>query len=381
MRIINRNKSFYRALYRPILVLFAATLFSYSCGRDEQQTEFEESSAAQDGRFAPVKQARQSQSLSLVEIPITVEQYQDQNELTLTDDGFFLTAKAAATSYKLSVANCLSGYSQTGVTASTVKVYEFDSACTAQLTEIVFDGVTYDLTHADAVAWSGTGVGATATMVDTTATAGASNSTDREQLEVIIDATFTATVQSADVLTFSFRQVVKESDVTLAVSVVDDDGHTVTVSGNEAPNFTLSTTTLRGLGAGGEAQFEFELTCANAITGSSFVDYKCDDVLLADIQYTLVLDTFSGTMTRADLDEARDDTGATYDAGAIAVLTGDVFATGNGGFKTLGTGGTTYISATDAAATNIHTDVNLILILEANDSYQYFNVDVTPVSN
>ncbi|MFK7826959.1 MAG: hypothetical protein AB8G05_22645 [Oligoflexales bacterium] len=356
-----------------------------SCGTEEEQTEYENSQDKGSDRYAPVKQTRQSQQQKLIEVPVLVEQGQGGSSFSLTNDGLGLVAKASATSYKLSVTSCLSGYTQTDVTASTVYVYEFDASCVAFLTEIVFDSVTYDLTHADAVAWSGTSAGDTATMVATTATAGLGNATDEEKLEVIIDATFSATVAGGDVLTFSFRQFVKDTnDNTLAVSVVDDGGHTVTVSGNKAPNFTIESVTLRSLdGTDGYGNWEFQMLCGTELTDT---DTKCGDVLLTDIQYTLIIDTFGGgEPTRSNLDDAIGGTGLYTLFGAESVIVGDVNAsvasTYNGGFSTKGTGGTSYISLSSATRTNIHTDQNMILVLEANDSYRYFRVDVTPVSN
>ena len=368
--------------FLPGIFLLASIV---SCGTEEEQTEYENGQEKGSDRYAPVKQTRQSEQKRLIEIPILVEQSNGANSFSLTDDGLGLVAKASATSYKLTVASCLSGYSQTDVTASTVYVYEFDASCTASLTEIVFDSVTYDLTHADAVAWSGTAAGDTATMVATTATAGVGNSTDLEKLEVIRDATFSATVGAGDVLTFSFRQFVKDTNNnTLAVSVVDDGGHTVTVSGNKAPNFTIESVTLRSLdGTTGYGNWEFQMLCGTELTDT---DTKCDDVLLTDIQYTLILDTFGGgEPTRSNLDDAVAGAGLYTLFGAESVIVGDVNAsvasTYNGGFSTKGTSGTTYISLANATRTNIHTDQNMILVLEANDSYRYFHVDVTPVSN
>ena len=364
--------------------LFIASFFYaslVSCGVEEEQTEYENSKEKGSERYAPVKQTRQSQQKKLIEVPIVVEQGTSAS-FSLADDGLSLLAKASATSYKLSVAGCLSGYTQNDVTASTVYVYEFDASCTAYLTEIVFDTVTYDLTHSDAVAWSGTSVGDTATMVATTA-GGTAN--DYEKLEVVLDATFSATVSGADVLTFSFRQFVKDTnDNTLAVSVVDDGGHAVTVSGNKAPNFTIETVTLRSLdGTTGFGNWEFQMLCGTELTDS---DTKCDDVLLTDIQYTLIIDTFGGSEpTRSNLDDAIAGAGLYTLFGAESVIVGDVNASVassyNGGFSTKGTGGTAYISLSNATRTNIHTDQNMILVLEANDSYRYFHVDVTPVSN
>jgi hypothetical protein len=120
-----------------------------------------------------------------------------------------------------------------------------------------------------------------------------------------------------------------------------------------------------GVTAGGAGQFDIILECTSDIG----VTDTCEGVDFTDTTYKLVEDTYTSTMSIGDAN-------ALFPAGESSItLPGDREAPGgtttNGGFATV------TLDGPDEMANN----PNMILILQAADtSYQYFNIDVSTLT-
>lgn len=273
------------------------------------------------------------------------------------ESGFALTA--AATAYSIALEGCLSGFNSSVATeaSNSMNVYKFDSGCLGKLTQFTLNGNVYSATATGATDFTTWTAGSLAEFANTL------DSTDRMRVEVI--SQLSSPVLVADEISYEFSQIIQAPDEVVATSITGD-GHTLTVNGNAAPDFGITTVTMVGMGAAGEGQFTFKMTCNSALVG-----VLCLDVDMTDITYKLIEDTYAGTLTYA---EAETEMGSgTTDT----TLPGDAHADGNGGFTT----------ATLTGPVTIFTKPNLLLIVAAKNglgapiAFQYFNVDITAQSN
>ncbi|MBP6217099.1 MAG: hypothetical protein KA436_00770 [Oligoflexales bacterium] len=281
----------------------------------------------------------------------------DASTLSLFDDGGLgLTATAA--SYKISIAGCASGLTGTATEADVnLKVYKQDRSCLGKLTEFVYLTKTYKpKTGSDFTTWL---AGNTAVFENT------SDPNPNDRFSVTVLNQLSSPTAVADTIQYRFSYItVGATDAApnvLAKTTVGES-HTVSIPGQNPPNFNINLVTFPGISAtGGSGQFVFKMTCNVAMVGD-----VCDGVNLTEITYKLIKDTYSGSLFVQDA-QTLFPTGQS----TVTVAT-DKHVTGNGGFNTV----------TLTGPASIHQNPNMILILGANNlSFQYFNVDVQTVTN
>ncbi|SMF52646.1 hypothetical protein [Pseudobacteriovorax antillogorgiicola] len=269
---------------------------------------------------------------------------------------------AAATSFDMSLENCVSGLTYASIqdTNPNIDVYKFDQDCVVKLNQFVYGGVTWVPSSGDPfTSWL---AGDVATFEDST--------DNTNTIRVVVASQLDNPVSGTEQISYTFSEIQAGADETIAKNVVSDS-HAITVSGQSAPNFTIAAVSFTGLTATGAGQFGITLNCANAVSGSvAGSDIACDGVPLSDITYKLIQDTYSGTLTMSDASALFPTGESVVTVGTDGLDFGDATAT-NGGFVTV------TLTGPDA----MHSNPNMILILEAADtSYQYFNIDVTTLT-
>ncbi len=276
-----------------------------------------------------------------------------------------LNLVANATTYKIHMDECASGFSSDADELSTnLQVYKFDQGCLGKLEEFSINSITYSSTAAGATNFSSFAVGQTAIF------ANAADQTDLIGVKVVTQ--ISATVVDGDTVSYLFYDI--EAGATnddLDQSVVGV-GHTMSVSGQAAPSFTINEVRFVNMTVAGEGEFEFSMECSVALTNANTT---CKDIILTDIDYKLVEDTYSDVVSLTDADTIFGTAGTSVAAGERVTVGGtdnDGNTLANGGFYTNETTPLT-------GPATIHSKPEMILILRAGSSYQYFNVDVTPL--
>lgn len=342
--------------FRAFTTSVLSTLLVLACG--QQQEEFD-NNRSESGSSSATNVTSERNSREFAYIPVTVAESQD-SAIGLYD-GFFLAANA--TSYSISLAGCASGFTSTATEASTnLQVYKYDKTCLAKLTQFAINGITYSATATGATNFTTWAANDTATFANTV------SSTDTVGVKVV--AQLANPISGTEAVTYLFYDIEKGSDNSGLSQAVVGAGHTMTVSGQAAPSFTINAVRYVGMTAGGAGQFEFSLECSVILTNTNTT---CKDVTLTDIDYKLVEDTYTSTLTLANANTIFGTAGTSVAAGERVVVGGtdaDSNTLTKGGYYTNNT------TPLDGPVT-IHAKPNMIFIMRAGSSYQYFNVDVT----
>mgnify|MGYP000656227396 CR=1 FL=1 len=274
-------------------------------------------------------------------------------------NAFALTAPA--TSYSIFLDECQSGYTSTATEISTdLQVYKFDQDCLAKLTQFQVNTITYSATATGATDFTSWLVNDTAVFANTV------DSTDTVGVKVV--AQLSSPVLGVDTVSYTFYDIEAGADNDDLTPTVLGAGHTMTVDGLAALSFTIEYVRYQNITATGEGEFEFSLQCTVPLTNGNTT---CKDVTLTDIDYKLVDDTFTSTVTLTDADGIFNTAGTSVLAGH-RVNVGGTDSAGNvlakGGF---------YTSTTSRlqGPGKIHLNQHMILIFRAGNSYLYFNVD------
>lgn len=278
----------------------------------------------------------------------------------------------AATSYSMSLAGCSSALTGT-VTASTVKVIVGDSNCLLKLSSFVTSGNTYvPKTGSGFTTWL---AGDTATFVNQ------SNANDLYAVKVVSQLT-QAQVSSSDVVSYSFYQANAGASQSVAQSLVSQ-AQSVGMSGEEAPNYVLSTNgspastgsvapmVFSGVNSSGAGQFVFNLYCAVAMGTSGKCGVSTSDtgaLTQTSIKYKLISDSY-GVSTGSTLSLTQ--LGTIMASGTTTVTSANALTDNNKGFAT----------ATLTGPGPLSSNPNMILILTGGNSYTYFSIQVSGVSN
>lgn len=317
---------------------------------------------------------------AMIEIPIV---FSKQNE----NQGFNLAAPSnesplslfygldltAAGSYVMTLSGCQSGLSGT-VTTSTVKVYVGDSNCVLKLSSFVYNGNTYT---------PKLNLGFTTWLANDTSTfANTNNANDIFYVKVNSQLT-QSLVSSNDTVSYSFWQAIAGSAQTVANTSLSQ-ANNVSVSGQEAPNFVLSTNgspaatgtlaplVFSGVNSSGAPLMVFNLYCAVAMGNTGNCGLSTNDagaIPLSMITYKLVEDTY-GVNTGTALTTTQ--LGTIMSSGTSTINTStDVLSDNNKGFKT----------STLTGPGPLHSKPNMILILSDGTSYTYFSVQYQVISN
>lgn len=308
-------------------LLFVAV---YSCGYIDDLKKEEPVENTPSGRKTPNQINSQREA---VYVPIQV------NEKSAS---FNLLANATA--YTVNLEDCSSGYTDTVTEVDgSVLVYIGDTDCLGKLTTFTFDSKVF--TPKTGSEFTNYAVNDSAVFEEV----------GGKEYIVYVDGQLASPVTGLSTVRYVFTEVVDAGLFTVATSSYAE-AHSISVTGDEPPDFSITQVSISGLNASGGGEFTFEMTCNVAMSGTD-----CNGVDLSTIDYKLVEDTYSSTLATTDASTIFSTAGATIS------IPGDQHANNNGGFNTsLLTGPTT-----------ISSKPNMILILRSGASYQYFNVDVT----
>lgn len=349
---------------KVISVIIGLAWLVSACGVSDSHDQFGDN--AGDDSKTKAEVAPRDEGDVFAYIPVSLV---NQKDLTLTDEGglslynkgFALAANA--TTFSISLASCVSGFTSTANESSTnLQVYKYDQGCLAKLTQFTINGITYSATATGATNFTTWAENETATF------ANAASSTDLVTVKVV--AQLDDPISGTEAVTYSFYDIEKGTDNTDLGQAQVGAGHTMTVSGQAAPAFNINEVRFVGMTAGGAGQFEFTLECQVALTNTNTT---CKDVTLTDLDYKLVEDTYTSTLTLAQADTIFSTAGTSVAGGEVVSVGGtdqDSNTLANGGFYTNNS------TPLDGPAT-IHSKPNMIFIMRVGSSYQYFNVDIT----
>jgi hypothetical protein len=267
-----------------------------------------------------------------------------------------------AASFRMALDGCSSGLAYPEITTATIAVYKNDVDCKVKLLSFVLNGVTW--VAGNAAPFSTWAPGDTAQFVNQ---ADASMTT-----KVVVQSQLNSPISGSESVSYAFTQSLVGGGETIAPDAVAA-GHTLSVSGQDAPQFTISSIRWAGMTAAGAGQFVFTLDCMAAVSGSGESE-ACSGLRLSDVKYKLVQDTYGGSLT---LEQAGDIFAA---GGANSVDVADRLAAGAGGTVN---GGFVTASGSDVLTGpgQMHANPNMLLVIQAaNVSYRHFNIDVSTLS-
>jgi hypothetical protein len=280
----------------------------------------------------------------LISIPVMV---------SYTGSGSLNLAGTPATSYKVDITGCASGYSASNITAASINVYKLDNNCAVRLTEFVYATKTW-------VPTAGPGL--------TTGTADFKDNADASKtIKVSVKTNLSDPVVTADVVEFNFFEIKKGTTKTPNYS----EAHGLSVTGIEAPNFEISSIDLASIGETGIPTYDILFECQVNIGGGNTTcpTATADGQLMANMKVQIVENATAGTLTYAQAEAA-------FTAGTAPTV--DATIGTKGGMKNLALTG----------PGPLHTRRNLFVIIRyvpggvgTIGSYTYFQVDIDAVTN
>lgn len=266
--------------------------------------------------------------------------------------------------YSIDITGCASGYTASlnninGSSTYTVDLFLGDQNCVVELTSLELASGVY------ATPFSSYAQGSTYSFVD-------GSDADKSYL-VTVDIQLPSTIVTPDPsappeVRFLIEEIQKKADT--VIDGISGAEHLVTVEHLQAPDMTIPVDGAEFLGLdlppGGAfgGQFQFTLDCGSGTDVSVPATPFCGDVDLSTMEYVLVKDDYSDTITYAEAE-----TIFTVNSGSVATgvthVSGDSFET-------------SVLIGPDAIVTN----PNMLLILRSvdadnNHSYTYFNIDVS----
>ena len=277
----------------------------------------------------------------------------------------------------VAVSNCTSGYSlsSTAITSGVVNLYKGDQNCLVKLTGFTLGSVSYTPTGGtDFTTWLNNDV---ATF---------KNTAGSDTIKVFVSSQVTQSgVQTSDTIVYKFTDVSQNSTSSLSQSTTSTPVPLI-VSGQAAPNFTVTQSRYLSTNPNGSANMAFTLQCGTTMSGSSLATYACSSILLnSQLDYILIPDSYSqGAITVAQATSAFSSNTATS-VGSLIVSPGGTDLHSN----TLSNGGF-YTSETTPLVTGSLTvypnNLNSVFILRSKDlsgnvlAYLYFYVDIASIS-
>jgi hypothetical protein len=258
-------------------------------------------------------------------------------------------AGVPASTFKVDVTGCESGYSVTNQTTSPIYLYKHDLGCVATLKEFVFGGTTY----------TGTLTGAAGTSADFSD--GGSKS-----LRVSIASQLSSPIVTADKIAFNFFEI-KAGANSLPPGSSYSEGHNIDVSGVEAPNFEIKDVDLTSQATGGIPTYAIRFECQSNVTGSNECPAASGSLQpISAMDIKVVEDIYSGAPTSAQAEALFATAGSTATPIAVGAGTPPI---AKGGMSTSAVGpGPMYQKR------------NLIVFVRYTVSgasaFRYFNMDI-----
>lgn len=279
-----------------------------------------------------------------------------------------LNLAANATSFSIDLTGCASTHTATVTqTKAYLEVYEFDRNCLAKLTTFSLNGKTYTpKTGAEFDTW----------LAGDVATFEVASANPADELTVTVISTIANPVVAAGVIKYQFSEVTQGATETLGEAVVRESA-SLEVSGQAAPNFSITQVQLVNITDDGNGEFRIQLKCNNAVTGTGN-DILCDDVRLDSIHMLLAEDTYALDPTETELQAmfTAASGGKQIDMATEAFTAGQgTPAIANGGFITANTGDTDVMVL--AGVKPIVSHPNMIFVLNSGPSYTWFYINAT----
>lgn len=279
---------------------------------------------------------------------------------------------ADATAYTMTLSECASSHAETITEANIyLELYEFDRNCVVKLTQFTLNGKVYTPKAGSTFTTWDTGDTATFEVL-------AANPVDELGVEVI--STIANPVVAAGTIHYQFSEITKGADSSIGEGVVRES-QIVSVDGQAAPDFLIRQIKLVDITGTGNGEFQIQFECNGEDVSGAAATLACYDVRLSDIHMVLVEDTFGGNLTQSDLNTIY----TAASGGKQIDMATDAFAPTegspalpHGGFISAPTGDADVLVL--AGNKPIVQHPNMILILKAGPSYQYFNLDVTLIT-
>jgi len=340
-----------------MLGLAAVFALVVSCGKGMNKVD-------KNQEEAKGEQSKRTQELVPVDVSVT-EQQQGLG---------FALASISATAYEMALEGCASGFNNGGAmfteASPSVQLYQNDLNCVMKLKSFTINGIRYiDSNPTGGFTTPLYASGDVATFVDDQA--------GTEEISVQVVTQLGSPLSNlGEAVSYSFTKIAKGLDK--AVTDVSD-AHAVSVAGVPAPNFFIrdaQLTDVDAITATGAGVFDFELECAETITGSTPAA-SCSGQAMASsggyqMKYVLVdRDTLpaDASVTIGDLD-------GKFSGAEQAISAQRASGSGdNGGFS---------INNIQGPA-QIHNNPEMALIIRVIEggkkSFTYFNVTVSAVDN
>jgi hypothetical protein len=270
------------------------------------------------------------------------DSFSETVEIPISLTGGAASLLASAQSFRMSITNCVSGYTNSNITeqTSTVSVYKGDIDCVTTLNRFVTSsGVAYVWDASLSTSWNR---GSLITFKNET------NVNDRVVVSVV--SVLSSPIQSSDAIKFSYLEISQGSEKTIAEGAITDSIN-LEVSGKEAPKFSISQASITSINSDGKPNFKFSLACDGIMVSGS-----CYSVKPTSVRYRLIAKDFSGELSVQAAAQYFSDPSK-----VSQVASSDVFETGNGGFL---------ISSINGPD-RLHSTSQLVLLLESDGSYRY----------
>ena len=322
-------------------LVICMVLLNCSSPKEDETNENE----TENGRVIIVP-ASGSGSNRLSRIPISFQNSQEAtNIFSLVD----------ATAFSIELTDCLSGYTTT-VTETNVdglEIYNYDRECKAKLTQFSVNGRTYIPTVGDPFTTWQSGDSA---VFDEVGEPG------NFPLKMVVLSTLGDPVNSSDKITYGWATIAEGSTNEILWSTIGASGDVQHLT-NLPPSFSIRSIEFLGLTAGEGGLFRLVLECTVTIGITNI----CNLVDLAELDYKLVEDTYSGSIDKTAGDAIFSTPGVPVTLPSERVAPGDSGTT-KGGF----------ITVTIDGPDNLASNPNMLFVIRSYEqSFQYFNLDVT----
>lgn len=264
----------------------------------------------------------------------------------MSQEGAGVFALADASSFKMSLEGCASGLEYSDVTSTSLDVYKFDQGCVLKLNSVSIGDGTFVPSGSDP--FETYQAGDKATFLD-----GLSG----QSIEITVVTQLDSPISGNVGVAYSFTEVASGGSVDPVDGVANPGGQPLSVSGQTAPAYNVSSVSFVGMTENGAGQFTFELECKEPMSAGT-----CESLAHEDIRYRLIKDTYDGSLSLAQAQAIFD-----ADAGAEVANGLDAADEFNGGFAT------SRLNGPD----QMHNNPNMLLVIEgAGMSYTYYNIDI-----
>jgi hypothetical protein len=289
------------------------------------------------GGIINCSQSNMGLGVTQVGVPVSLL-FKPQQFLNL-EGGGDLGLVSTATSLFVSVSGCASGYtvgsgaSPTAIT-TVVNLYKGDRGCLVKLEKFTLGSATYSSQGANAVAFSSFAAGGVATFQDTV--------TASSIIKVFVNTQVESPLTGSSTVVYNFTDIQAGTTNTISQANVSTPVP-LSATGQEAPNYTMPHARYLSTNVDGSGNLSFTLACGATVSGTGVTETCSGINLTTQLDYKLVENTYSGTLTVAQANTifstagtaiTADGTGGTGTTIAAAGSDANSNTITNGGFYT-----------------------------------------------